>query len=350
MLSNFSFNDAYRVIKNVIDERINALTKSGAGIEVTWGTVAEITSPYTCSVYLFGESLPSEGFRLENGLKPNYLDPVRVSIDKRGNRWVDAILTDSTLPHNKLEIDVRDGEIRIGDGTVPPTLLSAIHDHDSDYATLGHDHDLDYSDIAHAHTFQIASKVASDLVTAYPDGISLFDSSNGLAGGWPADFVTVTTYKVNTARVYQIVTSHPTEDAWYRVGHSSVFGTNMFSTSFKRLRQLVYVTANTTTASGSTAVSIGSTSVSVGGTNPVLAQFTVHCSTTAIHASNELRLIATDNNHIQARAMAPPVAGYDTFITATCPVNAAGNVNYQVVRGAGTVTYTLTLRGYWRYE
>lgn len=121
MLNNFSFNDAYRVIKNVIDERISALTKSGAGIEVTWGTIAEVTSPYTCSVYLYGEALPSEGFRIENGIQPNLLDPVRVSIDKRGNRWIDAVMSDASVAYPKLEIDVRNGEIRYGDGTTPAT-------------------------------------------------------------------------------------------------------------------------------------------------------------------------------------------------------------------------------------
>lgn len=128
MLNNFSFNDAYRVIANVIDERIKSLTRSGAGIEVTWGTVAAISSPYTCSVYLLGETPASDGFRIENGIKPNVLDPVRVSIDKRGNRWIDAVLGDSTLAYPKLEIDVRAGQIRAGTGLVPPADIIA-HEH-----------------------------------------------------------------------------------------------------------------------------------------------------------------------------------------------------------------------------
>lgn len=136
MLGNFSFNDAYRVIKNVVDERINMLIRSGAGVEVTWGTVASIDSSSTCSVYLFGESAPSTGFRFENGVKPNVLDPVRVSIDKRGNRWVDAVLGDSTLAYPKLEIDVRAGEIRAGDGTVAPVDVT-VHDHDTEYDASG---------------------------------------------------------------------------------------------------------------------------------------------------------------------------------------------------------------------
>lgn len=96
MLGNFSFNDAYRIIKNVVDERINMLIRSGAGVEITWGTVAGIDNPpNTCSVYLFGDSMPSSGFRLENGISVNVLDPVRVAIDKRGNRWVDGVLNPS---------------------------------------------------------------------------------------------------------------------------------------------------------------------------------------------------------------------------------------------------------------
>lgn len=122
--TSFSFNDAYRIIKNVIDERITTLTKSGAGIEVTWGTVAGIDNPpNTCSVYLPGETIPSTGFRLENGIMPNLLDPVRVSIDKRGNRWVDAILNSGSTAYAKMEIDPRDGQIRVGNGTSAPQPL-----------------------------------------------------------------------------------------------------------------------------------------------------------------------------------------------------------------------------------
>ena len=108
---SFSFNDAYRIIKNVIDERIAVLTKSGAGIEVTWGTVASLDAGATCSVYLPGETIPSSGFRLENGIQPNLLDPVRVSIDKRGNRWVDAVLSSSD-ENTSLVIKPREGKIR----------------------------------------------------------------------------------------------------------------------------------------------------------------------------------------------------------------------------------------------
>lgn len=123
MVSNFSFNDAYRVINNVIDERIRSLTKSGAGIEYTWGTVASIDSNTTCSVTLFGDAVPSGEFRLNNGLMPSVGDPVMVAIDKRGNRWLDSILSSSEATYNKLEIDVRNGEIRTGDGTSAPVPL-----------------------------------------------------------------------------------------------------------------------------------------------------------------------------------------------------------------------------------
>ncbi len=50
-----------------------------------------------CSVYLDPSSTDaSHGFRLENGIKPNVLDPVRVAIDKRGNRWIEAVLNPPT--------------------------------------------------------------------------------------------------------------------------------------------------------------------------------------------------------------------------------------------------------------
>lgn len=133
---NFSFNDAYRVIKNVIDERISMLTKSGAGIEVTWGTVASIDDAATCSVYLLDEGVPSSGFRLENGIKPNLLDPVRVSIDKRGNRWIDAILNDGSTAFPKMEIDPRSGEVRLGDGTVAPTPVVTTNSQNLEFESL----------------------------------------------------------------------------------------------------------------------------------------------------------------------------------------------------------------------
>jgi hypothetical protein len=106
---NFSDNQAFRLINNVIDQRINQLTRSGAGIEITWGTVASIDSPYDCSVYLFGDSVPSVGFRLENGIMPNLLDPVRVAMDKRGNRWIEAVLTNPN--GSGFSANVRDGTV-----------------------------------------------------------------------------------------------------------------------------------------------------------------------------------------------------------------------------------------------
>jgi hypothetical protein len=221
LLNNFSFNDAYRIIKNVIDERIHALTRSGAGIEVTWGTVAEVSSPYSASVYLLGEGQPSGEFRLENGLMPNLLDPVRVNIDKRGNRWIDAILNDSTTAFNKLEIDPRGGELRLGDGTVAPAPFS----------------------FDHPHAFDITPTLASDGVEVYPDGVSIFGTNTGTADGWPANFATITTFKYSNDRIYQFISSHTSDNLWFRIGHSSVYGgTNEFSTVFQPLTdRLKYV-------------------------------------------------------------------------------------------------------------
>ena len=123
---NFSFNDAYRVIDRVIDERIRQLTKSGAGIDYQWGTIAALPSAYTASVYLDPNTTDqSFGFRLENGLKPNLLDPVRVAIDKRGNKWVDAILNPTAggildIRNRKLHID----RLHIDSGLTDVSLTS----------------------------------------------------------------------------------------------------------------------------------------------------------------------------------------------------------------------------------
>lgn len=205
--TNFSYNDAYRIINNVIDERINMLTGSAAGVEYTWGTVASIDTPYLCSVTLYGNTDPSGGFRIENGMTPNVLDPVRVAMDKRGNRWIEGIISDSTATYNKLEIDPRDGEIRVGDGTAAPTALTG--------------------------TKIIAEKASTDLVTAYPVGLSTFSST--AANGWPLDTCMVTTIKYNDARIMQFVSSHNGGGLYWRIGHSSAFGTNLFDPNFTPL-------------------------------------------------------------------------------------------------------------------
>lgn len=162
----FSFADAYRIINNVIDERIRTLTKSGAGIDYTWGTVAELSSPYECSVYLFGENLPSAGFKIENGIKPNLLDPVRVAIDKRGNRWIEAVYPDATNAFSKFELDIKGALIRTGDGTVAPVarvgptgLLGPV--------TLGNSESISWSDV-------VLSRLSADVI-----GLAAGDTFDG---------------------------------------------------------------------------------------------------------------------------------------------------------------------------
>lgn len=197
MLNNFSFNDAYRLIANVIDERIKALTRSGAGVEVTWGTVASVDTGETCSAYLFGEDLPSSGLRLENGLRPNVGDPVRISIDKRGNRWVDAILSDATLAHPKLEIKPREGVIKTGNGLAPATPLADQF----------------------APATIIADKPATDAGTTYPIGVSTH--SGTIAAGWPFDFALITTIKLSEFRILQICSAHNPSRAVMRSYHDT---------------------------------------------------------------------------------------------------------------------------------
>lgn len=111
--------NASRVL-SVIDERIEQATRSAAGVELTWGTVAAITSPYFCAVYVRGDSAYSEGFHIFNGVTPSVGDPVMVAIDKRGNRWIDAVPA-PTSGYNKLEINPRAGTIKLGDGASAPS-------------------------------------------------------------------------------------------------------------------------------------------------------------------------------------------------------------------------------------
>ncbi len=93
-------NTATRLL-GVISDKIDNSTKSGAHIEVTYGQVFGLTGPAEASVYLAGSRQlaeddggvpePSEGFRVPGDIyvKPN--DYVRVSMDKRGHRWIDEV-------------------------------------------------------------------------------------------------------------------------------------------------------------------------------------------------------------------------------------------------------------------
>jgi hypothetical protein len=113
----------------VITDAIASGTKSGAGIEITYGQVFGLTGAMEASVYLAGSrelSLsegdipePSEGFRIPAHLTVSASDYVRVAIDDRGHRWIEEVMVTSVYP--KISIDVESGELLVGDGTVAPT-------------------------------------------------------------------------------------------------------------------------------------------------------------------------------------------------------------------------------------
>lgn len=129
--------------------------------QVDYFVVEELVENHSIGrVNLFGDAEASGGFWIENGLSPQVGDPVRVAIDKRGNRWIDAVINDSTSTFPKMEIDPRNGEIRLGNGTVAPAVVTTQPD-------LIHDHDADYSDILHNH-----SVLPADVTIPKASGVS----------------------------------------------------------------------------------------------------------------------------------------------------------------------------------
>ena len=121
-------NDATRLV-NVISKNIDKSVKSGAGIELTYAQVYEV-SGQECSVYLagsreiataMGEVIePLQGFRIPGLFLVHAEDHVRVSIDSRGHRWVEDVIP---LVYPRLAIDPNNGGIFTGDGiTAPPWI------------------------------------------------------------------------------------------------------------------------------------------------------------------------------------------------------------------------------------
>jgi len=97
----FSLNEASRII-DVIDGRIQKLTRSGAKVEYTWGTVHEVASGgLTCSVFLYGETDPlyaSTDFRIPGMTIVEAGDSVKVGIDYgTGDRWIDERYSSSKV-------------------------------------------------------------------------------------------------------------------------------------------------------------------------------------------------------------------------------------------------------------
>lgn len=120
-------NTATRLL-SVIDGAIEKGTRSGAGIEVTYGQVFGLTGGMEASVYLAGarelseseggDPEPSEGYRVPAHFAVHSSDYVRVAIDSRGHRWIEEVIP--TTPYPKISIDVEGGDILVGDGTVAP--------------------------------------------------------------------------------------------------------------------------------------------------------------------------------------------------------------------------------------
>jgi hypothetical protein len=112
--------EASRILA-AIDGRIAGSTKSGANIEVTYGQVYQV-SGRECSAYLVGSKElalsegtvpePSVGFRIPSHLSVAASDYVRVSMDDRGDRWVDEVFNPQGLS--------------TGSGTDPLTYAQAV--------------------------------------------------------------------------------------------------------------------------------------------------------------------------------------------------------------------------------
>lgn len=165
-------NEATRLL-GVIDRMVEQRTKSGANIEVTYGQVFGVQGT-VASVYLAGSRElaesdggipePSDGFRIPGYLRIVPGDYVRVSMDVRGHRWIDEYLlplsksvdppysailgsrqailgeiilgggppTITSIAYPKIALDLANGVILFGDGTVPPNVpfgINNIHTH-----------------------------------------------------------------------------------------------------------------------------------------------------------------------------------------------------------------------------
>ena len=88
--------DAQRLLA-IIDERVQQ--HLAAGLSYHHGVVATVnTSPQTCTVYLFGDTETSIGFRWSSECFPEAGDTVRVAINRKtGDRWVDAVVSRANM-------------------------------------------------------------------------------------------------------------------------------------------------------------------------------------------------------------------------------------------------------------
>lgn len=112
-----SQNEATRFI-SVIDYRIGKALGRGTVLEITYGDV-DIVTGREVSVFIGGDTNPSDGFRVPSGLHVVAGDRVRVAIDPRGYRYVEEVLAPTS--YAKAAIDPVRGYILFGDGTVAPS-------------------------------------------------------------------------------------------------------------------------------------------------------------------------------------------------------------------------------------
>lgn len=115
-----SQNEATRIV-SIIDNRIRRALGRGTVLEHTYGEVYQVqTSAHTCSVYIGGDTNPSEGFRIPAGMRILGGDRVRVAIDPRGDRWVEEQILATTWP--TMLFDPIRGALYTGSGASDPHL------------------------------------------------------------------------------------------------------------------------------------------------------------------------------------------------------------------------------------
>lgn len=80
----------------------------------------------------------------------------------------------------------------------------------------------------------------------------------------------------------------------------------------------------------------------------VAAQVRLRCSSTVADATNDLRVWSgLSSTQLAGNAFNGSVASFVNAETVMCPLDANAKLYYSVVRGAGTVTYSIDVMGYW---
>lgn len=121
MAGKFGLNDASRVI-DIINNRIDAKTRTGAMTEETWGTVSAISADQkTASAYIYGDVVnPSVEYRVPDIMYLAVGDAVKVAINhETGERWIEERLFGPT-DYKKMYIRPSVPAFYMGDGTGVP--------------------------------------------------------------------------------------------------------------------------------------------------------------------------------------------------------------------------------------